>query len=127
MVVPFMTDAEFDDLEPLMADGWATLGEWYGDMTVTVARQGVGEVGTFSVVSIGLAARQERPTGAGTPVAQTEQSGTLRLWTADITDGAILRGDRFIWNGQACVIAAVGEHKRGGVTEYAFALAGRNA
>ena len=33
--VPYMTDAEFTALEPLIEDGWATLGEWYESLPLT--------------------------------------------------------------------------------------------
>lgn len=126
MPTPFMTDADFDALEPLMADGWATLGEWYGDIQVTIARQS-GIANTFDVVSIKLDNREGTVTGSGTPTADTELSGVLRLWTTAVTAKPVWRGDRFVWNGQACVIATGPIRKRGGVSEYAFTLSGRNA
>jgi hypothetical protein len=126
MATPFMTDAEFDALEPIMADGWATLREWYGNTTITVARQGGTTVGTFPVVSVRLANREPATTGAGSPVGATELDGTLRLWTDDVTASPIHRGDRFLWNGQAVVIATPPMFKRGGVAEYGFTLQARN-
>ena len=126
MVVPFMTDAEFDALEPVMADGWATLREWYGDTSITIARQGGTVVGTFEVVSIALANREAVVTGAGEPVGMTERDGALRLWTAAVTSAPVRRGDRFLWNGQACIVSTPPEYKRGGVAEYGFTLEGRN-
>lgn len=123
--VPFMTDADFDDLEPVMADGWATLAEWYAT-SIQIVRQGGATVGTFAAVSIKLANRQEYATGAGSPVQDTEQSGLLRLWTSAVTATPVKQGDRFIWNGQACVIATGPVRKRGGISEFTFTLALRN-
>lgn len=123
---PFMTDAEFAELEPVIEDGWATLQEWYSQ-TITIARQGGTTVGTFDVVSIKLANRRETVTGAGTPISTTELDGTLRLWTADVGATPVRRGDRFIWNGQACVVSTPPTPKRGGSTEYGFTVQGRNA
>jgi hypothetical protein len=125
MSTPFMTEAEFDALEPLMSDGWATLGEFYAT-SIAIVRQDGTAVGTFFVVSIDIANRVAITTGAGTPMAETELGGTLRLWTEDVTDFPVWRGDRFIWNGHNCVISTPGSRKRGGVAEYGFTLAGRN-
>ncbi len=124
MVLPYMTDAEFDALEPVMADGWATLREWHGNMTVTVRRQDGTATAPLPVVSIRLADRMEQ--ASGTVATATAQSGTLRLWTADVDATPIRQGDRFLWNLQACQITTGPVEKRGGVSEYGFRLEIRN-
>jgi hypothetical protein len=123
--LPYMTDAEFDELESVMAEGWATLREWYGNTSLTIARQD-GTTGAYTVVSIRLANRQEQQTGTGTPTQGTELTGALRLWTSDVTARSVRIGDRFVWNGQLCVIAAGPIAKRGGISEFAFTLTARN-
>jgi hypothetical protein len=124
--VPYMTDAEFADLEPLIEDGWATLGEWYENLPLTFVRQGGTTVGTLTAISIKRANRQATPTGGGTPVSATEMDGTLRLWTADIDATPVRQGDRFIWQGQACVIDTGPYTKRGGASEFGFLIEQRN-
>jgi hypothetical protein len=125
--VPYMTDAEFADLEPIMESGWATLGEWYENLSLTFVRQGGTTIGTLDIISIKRANRQANATGGGTPVATTEQAGTLRLWTADIATTPIRQGDRFLWQGQACVIDTGPYTKRGGASEFTFIIEQRSA
>ena len=120
-----LSASQISQLNTLMGEGWETLADWTTTDTITIARQD-GTTGTYPVVSIRLAARQEQVSGAGTPVAGTTQSGTLRLWTANVTARPVRRGDRFVWNGQAAVISAIQGPQRGGVTEYAFDLDMRN-
>lgn len=123
--LPYMTDAEFDDLEPVMAEGWATLREWYGNTVLTIARQD-GSTGNYTAVSIKRADRQEVNAGTGTPVQSVEVTGFLRLWTADTTARSVRVGDRFVWNTQKCVITAGPIPKRGGISEFSFSLGVRN-
>jgi hypothetical protein len=93
---------------------------------ITVVRQGGTTIGTFSPLSLRFDDRQAVPTGGGTPVAETEQDGTLKLWAADVAAAPIRIGDRFIWNGQACIVSTVAEERLGGVVAYGFVLEGRN-
>ena len=123
--LPYMTDAEFDDLEDVMAEGWATLREWYGNTSLTIARQD-GTTGAYTAVSIRLANRQEVNAGTGTPVQAVEVVGMLRLWTADTAARSVRIGDRFVWNTQKCVITAGPIPKRGGISEFTFSLGMRN-
>lgn len=122
----FLTTAQLDRITDLATRGYETLEDWTLTDTITVARQGGTVIGTYDVVSIKVNNTQEIATGGGTPLSTTEMDGTLRLWTSDV-GSAIRRGDRFIWNDQACVIATPPQPKRGGVTEYGFTIQGRNA
>ena len=126
MVDGFLSAAQIAHLDDLMERGWHTLEDWTTTDQVTIARQS-GVANTFDVVSIKLDDREGTVTGSGTPTADTELSGVLRLWTTAVTAKPVWRGDRFVWNGQACVIATGPIRKRGGVSEYAFTLSSRNA
>jgi hypothetical protein len=124
--LPFMTDAEFADLEPIMESGWATLAEWYENLAITFMRQGGTTVGTLDIISIERENRQEIATGGGTPTSGTELSGTMRVWTDDLATVDIQQGDRFLWQGMACIVSDGPYTKRGGASEFGFVIEQRN-
>jgi hypothetical protein len=126
MAISLVTDAQATAIN---AD-FASLAETFRTITnpddITVVRQGGTTIGTFSPLSLRFDDRQAVPTGGGTPVAETEQDGTLKLWAADVAAAPIRIGDRFLWGTQHCVISTTAKPRLGGVVAYGFTVEVRN-
>ena len=119
MATPFMTDAEFDALEPLMADGWATYQEWTST-SITITRQDATQ-DTVQVISIGLADRQEQQQGTGSSSLSTELTGSFRAFASEFSR-PVRQGDRFTWQGMTCIVVAGPFAQRAGVVSVNFVL-----
>ena len=126
MVTSYLSEGDAAAIDGEFANMRATFQVLRDPPPVVIVRQDGVTVGTFQPASIRFASRQAAATGAGTPVATTELDGTLTLWATDIVGKPVRRGDRFIWNGQACVIATPPRQRLGKVVSYDFRLEGRN-
>jgi hypothetical protein len=122
MVISHVTDAQAVAINGEFANLAETFRVIRDPDDITVVRQGGTTIGTFSPLSLRFDDRQAVPTGGGTPVAETEQDGTLKLWAADVAAAPIRIGDRFIWNGQACIVSTAPKERLGGVVAYGFTV-----
>lgn len=123
MAISLVTDAQATAIDGDFANLAETFRVIRDPDDITVVRQGGTVIGTFSPLSIRIDRRQPIATGGGTPVAETEQDGTLKLWA---TDTALRIGDRFLWGTQNCVISTTPKPRLGGVVAYGFVLEARN-
>ena len=119
------------DAEAVAINGdFANLAETFRTVTdppdITVVRQGGTVIGTFLPLALRFDRTQETATGGGTPVAETEQDGTLKLWAADVAAAPVRIGDRFLWGTQNCVISTTAKPRLGGLVAYGFTLEARN-
>lgn len=109
MAIPFMTDAEFDDLKPLIDDGMATLQEWNDPPSIQLRRRAeasgnFADAGPpFTPIAIRDAQRMERVAGENTGRITVVNGG--ELWVRPAQD--IRRDDRFTIDGVTHVVTRV--------------------
>lgn len=119
MVLSYLSAAEVASIRGEFRNLKATIGELNDWPVVTFERAGV-EIGAVACITIRLADRAERTTGAGTAATGTEADGTLKAW-ADTFTRSIRQGDRFVWQDQACAVTT-GAIEKFGVVSIEFAL-----
>ncbi len=116
---PLLSASDIAALRRVYTDGMGTVGEWNGWPVVTFTRRDAS-TDTVTCISIRLADRQQRETGAGISSAESEFTGILKAFGAAFVR-PVRQGDRFTWNGQRCVVTA-GPFEKNGVVEVNFAL-----
>jgi len=102
-----LSAADLAGLRDVYRDGMETVAAWRNEAPVTFTRltsTGKTTVVTLMPISIRLADRQPEIDGTP-PTTGTTRTGTLKAWTADVMT-SVNAGDRFVWQGQPCVVDA---------------------
>lgn len=124
--MPFMTSAQFDEFDPLIREGMATLQAYAKPAPIQLRRRDAtsgnfANAGpAFTPIDVKLADRLEQVTGANAGRVEIVNGGTFRAFTPlDVR-----RDDRFAVNGATAEVTLVEPVKRGGYVTVNFRLLG---
>lgn len=112
---PFLSTAQIAQLHTLMGRGLQTVQDFQEPAeTITIKRRdstlGWVQVMTLTPISIRVNAQSPQETPG-----ETRTDGEVKVWATDLTVARPRPGDRFTWQGHACVIDIVPPERLGTV------------
>lgn len=116
----YLSPAEAEDIRGEFRNLGATIAELNDHPQVTFGRQGGVTIGPVSCISISLNREQSREAGQMVSGVLT-RSGRLKAFASALS-APVQQGDRFVWQGQRCIVDGSGIDKHEGIVTIPFTL-----